>query len=346
MQPFSGNRGPFDLEAIARQYLAAMSVLGESQGKGRYSNTHKTWDTSRKAASVFRNFDRTQASPFGIDLTLGNKREMVKRLENVATLSAWYGRFAQGCRTCMQANMRPNLGVSTRLWVKLLEFCLKKAQSASSEDWECAKWIMAGSYFAIGYVLGLRGPEGFMLEIKSMTKNQELHGGLVWYPLVGNLKGLDQSPGVHFMRSVPITNSGINVKHWRDLLIGLHLSAGRAEGPAFCDNDGRLMNYLTMNLMLWEALEGIYDTDSHLFPKVVDEPEKIKDLIGIDRTMRRTSNSRATSVRVAIEDREVVERWSERMQQSQGQRTRQPLRLYYTEHEELNDNFRRYTQAL
>ena len=62
--------------------------------------------------------------------------------------------------------------------------------------------------------------------------------------------------------------------------------------------------------------------------------------------MRRTSNSRATSVKVAIEDRGVVEQGAERVQQSQGQRTRQPLRLYYTKHEELNDNFRHYTQAL
>ena len=92
---------------------------------------------------------------------------------------------------------------------------------------------MAGSYFAIGYVLGLRGPEGFMLKIKTMTENQDLHGGLVWFPLVGNLKGLDQSPGVHFMRSVPITNSAINIEYWRDLLLGLHKSAGCVEGLHF-----------------------------------------------------------------------------------------------------------------
>ena len=106
------------------------------------------------------------------------------------------------------------------------------------------------------------------------------------------------------------------------------------------------MKYSTMNFMLWEALEGLFETHSHLFPKVVDDPEKIKDLININRSMRRTSNSRATSAKVAIEDREVVERWTERVQQSRGQRTQVPLILYYTEHEELNDNFRRYTQAL
>ena len=113
------------------------------------------------------------------------------------------------------------------------------------------------------------------------------------------------------MRSVPITNSAINIEYWRDLLLGLHKSAGRVEGPAFCDDDGRLMRYSTMNFMLWEALEGLFETHSHLFPKVVDEPEKIKDLININCSTQRTSNSRATSAKVAIEDREEVEQWTE-----------------------------------
>ena len=100
-----------------------------------------------------------------------------------------------------------------------------------------------------------------------------------------------------------------------------------------------------MNLMLWESLESLYETKSYLFPKATDELDKIRDQFNINRTFCRTSNARTTSVGLTITDREVVERWSKRRQGAMGRKTHLPMRLVYAQHQELNENFRRYTQV-
>jgi len=126
----------------------------------------------------------------------------------------------------MGSDVRPNLGVSTLLWHALLVVCRSKSDQAEGFP-ESSRWIMAGAYFAFGYVLGLRGPEGFLLEIKKLSKNKEHTGGLVWLPLMVILKG-DNSTGTHYMRSVPLTDTGVVVALWRDDLQD-HVGFARGE---------------------------------------------------------------------------------------------------------------------
>ena len=79
-------------------------------------------------------------------------------------------------------------------------------------------------------------------------------------------------------------------------------------------------------------------------PKAIDEFAKIRELFDIDRSCRRTSNSRTTTMALSIPDREVVQRWTDRRNAATGKKTNMPMRLMYPEHEELNGNFKRYTQ--
>ena len=113
-----------------------------------------------------------------------------------------------------------------------------KAKNPAQRD----RWIIAGAYLSISYVLSLRGNEGFMMDIKELLKNRPLKKGLVWIVLSGILKG-ESVPMLHQLRSVPTTDSGVEVKLWRDRLIFVHEQAGRVEGPATCDKDG-LFNIL------------------------------------------------------------------------------------------------------
>ena len=102
----------------------------------------------------------------------------------------------------------------------------------------------------------------------------------------------------------------------------------------------------TMNEMLWEAMEEIYETTPELFPKAIDCIERIRQLMNISHTMRRTSATQVTRMGVSESDRDVVNRWSETQKAMQnGKKPHQPLHLYYAEQELLCDNFRRYTQA-
>jgi len=85
-----------------------------------------------------------------------------------------------------------------------------------------------------------------MFEISLMRQHLELQDELVWLPIMGKLKGDDNS-GVYHLRSVPVTSSGINVLARRNWLLTVHERAGRNEGPAICDSSGVLMKLQKMN---------------------------------------------------------------------------------------------------
>ena len=85
------------------------------------------------------------------------------------------------------------------------------------------------------------------------------------------------------------------------------------------------MTNWTMNLMLWDSLEALYETNKNLFPKAIDEFDKIRDHFDINRTFWRTSNARSTSVGLSITDWEVVEQWLERRNAAMGGKTNLPM---------------------
>ena len=92
------------------------------------------------------------------------------------------------------------MGVSTALILCIINQCQQftsEAPSITLQD----KWIMGGAYFTFLYMLGLHGPEGFILEV--LIHQRDLQDGIVWLPLVGNLKGEDQSTGVHCHENSP-----------------------------------------------------------------------------------------------------------------------------------------------
>ena len=128
------------------------------------------------------------------------------------------------------------------------------------------KWVMAGAYISISYVLALRGNEGFMLDIKELLKNKGLKKNIVWLTLSGVVKG-QKKVTLHQLRSVPVTNSGIDIEAWRNRLITVHEEAGRSEGPAICDDNGFLMTNNEMNNLFWTVLEELYLESPDDFPK-------------------------------------------------------------------------------
>jgi len=69
---------------------------------------------------------------------------------------------------------------------------------------------MVEALFAFGHVFGLRGPEEILLKIEETRENKKLAGGLVRLPFVGILKG-DSSPGTHYTRDVPVTDTEVNI---------------------------------------------------------------------------------------------------------------------------------------
>eukprot|EP00980_Cylindrotheca_fusiformis_P026333 scaffold15880_cov158-Cylindrotheca_fusiformis.AAC.3 len=293
-------------------FETAVAVLMDSRKGGKYSASHKQWDSIRKVKSSVASFEKvSNKNPLSQLTLVESERGFVRRFHYGQSSSLWYQRFAAGCKARMGQDVRPNQALKTELWVKVLEFCRERARAAGSIV-EGDGWIMAGAYLAFTYVLSLRGPEGFMFEISLLQEHRALSNGLVWLPIVGRVKGAD-SVNTYFLRSVPVTDSGIHIQHWRDLLLAVHERAGRMEGPAFCDRDGFLLPTRRMNAYLWEALEDLYDSEAGpLFPRAIRSVEDIQVMIEVDRSPRRSSDSRATAQRVSRDDRDVINRWSDR----------------------------------
>ena len=194
------------------------------------------------------------------------------------------------------------------------------------------------------YVLSLRGNEPFMLEVAKLLGNLDLKEGLVWFPLVGKLKG-DSSPETYYLRAVELTSSGINVRWWRDSLVTVLRIKNRTEGPAICDEDGFLLPSSDVNECLWEVLEDIYEQDTSLFPKDIRTSEDIREKIKINRSGRRSAESRAVDKGLKEMDYKVVNRWPSDYN-AKGKSANHPLTLSYTDQARVSGCFRRFTEAI
>ena len=173
------------------------------------------------------------------------------------------------------------------------------------------------------------------MDIKELLKNRPLKKGLVWIVLSGILKG-ESVPMLHQLRSVPTTDSGVEVKLWRDRLIFVHEQAGRVEGPAICDKDGYLLSFSAMNELFWQVLEEIFIKDPHLFPKDI---VLVTEKINIYQSLRRSSDSQAIKAGVSETDISIVARWKKK-QASKGKAPSGAMHINYAEQELLNECFK------
>ena len=325
-------------------YETAMALLIDSNRQGKHDSSHKQWDSSRKVKSAIGNFERASATSFWNNVAfVDDNKGSSTRLHCIPTSSMWYQRFAQGCRSRMGQVVKKNLAISSQLWKSLLIGCEKRIFEAEQFE-DGAKWTMIGAYLTFIYVLSLRGPEGFQIEISLLRKYREIKNGLVWIPLVGKLKG-DSQPGIFLLRSVPYTSTGIDVLMWRDRLLVIHEHAGRDACPAFCDNQGFLLSALEVNDGMWDVLEELYDEDPVQFPIAIETKAMIRELIQINRSGRRSSESQATKAKVHVDDKLIVNRWTKE-NEARGKAPTEMMRIGYAQQDLLDKCFERYTWAM
>ena len=324
-------------------YETALSLLSDTRKSGKYSDSHKQWQSSRKVRSAVSNFEKTHSHhPLSYLTLVDEERGRSTRFHFGGNSSLWFDRFAQGCKARMGEDVRQNLALDTELWKKLLARCERRARNSTTLE-EGTKHILIGAFSCFALVLSLRGPEGFMFEISLLRKHRVRNNDLVWLPIVGKLKG-DSKEEIHYLRSVPVTSSGINVELWRDWLLLVHDQADRVEGPAICDENGFLLPSRTVNEGIWSILEEIYDEGGTEFPMAVKNREDIRALVDLDRSFRRSSESRATNMGVAEPDKDIVNRWSGNVR-AKGKKPTEALSIHYADQHLLDNCFRRYTQA-
>ena len=107
----------------------------------------------------------------------------------------------------MGQDWRPNQAISVALMGHLLE-------KAEERGWEAEgtqareRWILAGTYFCICFVLSLRSPEGLMADLEGAIKFFGRDADEVVVPLLCRFKG-EHHAKQHLMISVAVTGSGI-----------------------------------------------------------------------------------------------------------------------------------------
>ena len=143
------------------------------------------------------------------------------------------------------------------------------------------RWIVMHCFVVICYVLSLRGPEGFLLDLESLRgywESKEVDnefGKFTHVCLRGQVKG-EHGVRCHILPCLNITSSGINVRASVRRLIKLKGKQGFRNGPAVFDLKGVVLSSYTLDDSLNEILSDLFNSKRYLFPEKIKRQEEIK----------------------------------------------------------------------
>jgi hypothetical protein len=325
-------------------YQVAMQMVAASLQEGRYSASHKQWDTVRRIRSVFSNQVKASAlsNAYPLSLTDG-KGSSFQRITQDPCGSLWFQRFTEGCRKRMGQDWRPNRAISVTLMTDLLKGVEQRATDASDAN-ERFKWLMAGAYFCFCFVVSLRSPEGLLCDLEGVLEHFDDARPYVIIPLLGQVKGEHHSRQ-HLLPCVEETDSGIRVKVWMKRVMAVHSINGRVSGPLFVGRDGLQSTTSDMNDLFQEILVELFETRRELFEVDIRTTFDIQEKYNVFRSFRRGSESRAVAQGVSEADRYVVHRWK-RKEVSGNNKVSHPIDQLYVDISLVKESFLRYTQSM
>ena len=243
----------------------------------------------------------------------------------------------------MGQDWRPNKSVSIEIMTNLLSMVEQRVMDASTLGIK-SKWLMAGGYFCICYVVSLRSTEGLLCDLGALKEHFDDTRGYMIIPLLGQVKG-EHHTRQHLLPCVERTDSGIEVKVWLNRLLALHSVAMRTVGPAFINEDGIQSSTSEMNDLFHELMIEIFETKRSLFDIDVKSVADIQEKYNVYRSFRRGSESRAVSQKVTEADRYIIHRW--RKKETAGQnKVGHPIDQLYVDISLVKDAFLRYTKAM
>lgn len=116
--------------------------------------------------------------------------------------------------------------------------------------------------------------------------------------LFGKLKG-EEEYREHQILCTNITKSGINVKYTIERLVQGKESLGITSGTVISDFKGFLLPSRDLDVMFHDILVEVFERDISLFPPTITSYEDIIERYRVNRSLRRTVNTRALEERVA-----------------------------------------------
>jgi hypothetical protein len=319
-------------------------MLLYSKRPGKHSKTHLQFETIRKLRTSYSNHVRASPQSNSETLALGDIKGNYQRLTSDPCGSFWFYRFMKGMKSRMGQEWRPNKGMSTELYLKVLADVELRITGAASVR-ELNRWVVFHTYAVVCYVLSLRGREGLLLDLEGLHRHWGAGDGTyVIVTLQGTIKG-ETNDRDHLLPCVPVTSSGVDVKASLERLMALKGRKGLVDGPAISDNTGRVYLTKDMSDSLIEVLEDLFDSDRALFPADITSKEQLRARYQAFRTFRKTSDTRAAEMDVGTTDTDIVNRW-QLVERAQGKRAAMPMRLHYTQIELILKPFLRYTWAM
>ena len=324
-------------------YQVAIIILLQSRKPGKYSTSYTQYDTIRSYRSTYSNFIRASSRNNNITQSLGDFNGNYQRIVEDECASLFFKRFMDGLRCRMGQVVKPNLALSIPL---LLDLVNKIKYRLLCSQYEDDKHIISSvlTYITTSYIISLRGPEGFLLDLRGLNENWNSSNNYIVVSLIGRLKG-ERHDLTHLVPCVKVTSSGINFYEILKNHIFIKAQLNFTSGPAISDMNGRLLSAKIVDDVLHEELTNIFHDKPNLFPPKIDTAEKIPFNYQCFRTFRRTSTTRATEMKVSETDVNIVNRWKLRSD-DKSKKPKSGMHQHYTELSLLVGPFLRYTKKM
>jgi len=321
-------------------YRIAVSMLLLSRNPGRHNKTYTQFDTIRTYRSTFSNYTRSSPDSNRSSLSLGDLNGNYQRLTHDEAGSFFFKRFMVGLRSRMGQIHKPNLAMSIPLLMELIRRLETKLEECIDID---KTHLMSSilTYVAVSYVISLRGPEGFLLDLKGLNHFWDRSDEYVTIVLLGRLKG-EQHDLQHLIPCANETSTGIPIRKLIKNHLRLKELSSLVEGPAISSREEKLLTPKFVDDTIHELLTDIFQSSSNLFPPSIDDPEKILSSYQCFRTFRRTSATRATEMGIATPDVNAINKWQE-TRSEKGKKKTSNMYQHYTQFDLLIKPFLRYT---
>jgi hypothetical protein len=325
-------------------YEVAIDMLLMSRLPGHNSKSHLQFDTIRKLQSAYGNQVRSSPQSTRTVMALGDQKGRYLRFATDPCASLWFHRFLEGCRYCMGQEWKPNQAMSIPLLGSTLQTIDDRIESFPT-SWEVNHWTVVHAFILVTYVLSLRGPEGFLLDLDGLNRHWiEESDSYFIIAFCGKVKG-GHNARCHLLLCVPVTGTGLRIGDSVKQLLELKAAQGLTDGPALSKENGHLFLSRAVDDSMLEVLEDLFISNQDLFPTKIETSQDLRRSYQVFRTLRRTSDTQALEMRVSKDDIDIVNRWAG-VEKAQGRQPGRKMLHYYADVTLLLKAFKRYTSAM
>jgi hypothetical protein len=340
--PILRPRGPFPVSDTVGMGLGVAIVQKSLVAVGKNEETVQP-DTLRQLRSTYtKSWD---SSPEGVmeaaSFAKGTGRV---RPTSCPSQSEFYLDAWRGLETRMGHKSKANHALSMAAMVQAITYVKEQAMSARDRAEANYMWKF-GAYLTISTAAGLRGHEGFYLDLAGvrkylargkegtipdklrkdtiLTEEQCERLPFVVLPLLGKFKG-SLHVDHHLINLANTSLSGLEPRWWLEKLVEVCASEGRVRGPAFATTRGELIEMSDFDASFRLVLHEVQDQT-----ELISKDDDVDSKYGINRTPRKTATSRAK--RAGYDDKlDEMFRWN-KVEAAQNRRQRLGMSMLYSE---------------